>query len=154
MSHVAIVERRAGSTFSPIAWGAKITPGEPIRFHAKGLKSTGARAADFYLRNWAGRALSKNTLNIVGLDDAWLDVVAPDVEGAYTFEVWANHSATATFQVSKDAPPPPPPPPATGIGGITSAVAAVTGSVKSLGLVALGLVGLIVVSRYLPKGKQ
>ena len=158
MSHNVVIERRTNGTFSPISWGAKIQPNEPIRLHARGLKSTKARAADFYLRNWAGRAIFNQTVNIGLVDDAFLDIAAPTEEGVFSVDVWANHSVSVTFQVAKDAPKPPPPPPGGALGGafgqITGGVSGVFSNIKTFGIIAVVLIGLIAVTKYLPGRKK
>lgn len=122
-SHTVTVNRRSGNTFSPIAIGGQVFPGEAVRLLTRGIDNQSINEPDFFIFDASGELVFRRrvTANLVG--NAWIDIAAPFVEGNYRLVVHAQsfpflpttHTGETSFEVSADAPDPPDEPPGGGI---------------------------------------
>lgn len=142
-SHTIAVQRRSGSTFTPIPNGGQVFPNEAIRYYATGIYKISNSDVHFVVTGPQGIVVDENVSLGLFSDEAYLDTVAPAQEGNYTFAVAARtfpvlptHDAILMFTVTKAAPPPPTPPPGGG---------SFFDSLQKLLIPATILVGLVVI---------
>ena len=150
-SHTVTVQRRSGNTFSPIPVDGLVAPGEAIRYALSGANLpfdlVTFRVLDFEM----GSVVFEFVTSTNALLSAWVDTVAPLLEGAYrlTAEVrnapflTFTHFDDTTFQVNISAPPPPDEPPVGG-GGLL-------GDVKGIIIALAVLVGIVIVAPTLTR---
>ncbi len=154
LSMTAEVYRRTGGTFTPIGQGGQVKPMEPIRLQASDAGVGEAfSSAHFQVLDSLGQVWfnANAKVNIIG--DAFLDISAPPIEGAYKLTVtistflFFRQSSETTFVVAVNAPAPPSAPPATGFGQFF-------GNVKTLALVGVAIAGIVVVNKVVSTVKQ
>ena len=175
MSHSVSLERRSGSSFSPIGAWAIINPGEPIRI----IVYNAMRGdVEFFITDvrfppkifFNGRAGIAPTGG-----EAWLNIAAPREAGLYYLyarndllsAVGSHNSEKLPFKVSgevptpqtgtieeggkffiPEAPPPPPPPPSTGLfGGLN--LPDFLKDIKTGGLILLAILGVMLAGKVI-----
>ncbi len=154
LSMTAEVYRRTGGTFTPIGQGGQVKPMEPIRLQASDAGVLEAfSSAHFQVLDSLGKVWFNANAKVNVTGDAFLDIAAPPVEGAYKLIVTISTllffrlSSETTFVVAVNAPAPPSPPPATGFGQFF-------GNVKTLALIGLGIAGIVVVKNVVSTVKK
>lgn len=146
----AILARRSGSTFSPILNGGMVKPGEAIRLTAGNMNTFGGDA-EFVITDSNGQEVFRDTAarQLFG-STAWIDTVAPMIEGNYTLHVAQSvmfhvDRSTLDFVVSNAAPNPPSEPPSS-----TSWL----GDVKWIALAVVAAIVVSQVGKLIPEKKK
>jgi len=139
--HSATILRRAGNRFVTIDASRQVLPDEVVRLMATGVQNALINSPDFVVTDGAGNVLLRQEVGVTLAGEAWIDTRAPKVEGEYLLTVHAQsfpgpvpatHPYEFRFWVDAAALPPPKPPPS-----------GVFGDIRTLGFIALGLVGLM-----------
>lgn len=152
-SHTVSVRRRSGDTFSVLAAGDAVFPGEPIRYFSSG--SQWGPTVRFHVVGPGNITILEEEVPKNLGNDAWLDTAAPTGLGLYEFHAHArsfpflptSHWATTTFAVDPAAMPPPSAPPKGGFKGLV-------GDVKGLLILGAVLAVVIAVLPALTKGSR
>lgn len=147
-SHSLLVERYGGGKAVPIPNGGKVKPGELIRLSVTGIPSLVDPTVRFTVVGAQGKVFSTEKNPAPFSSQVVVDWAAPMELGGYVVTAslsstplpFPRHDQVTTFEVSESAGEPAVPPENPGLGGFH------LGDIKTLALIALGIVALMSVS--------